>query len=58
MKLETVQIKNFKTLEEITLNFQGYYTAISGKNNAGKTNIIRVIRQVFKDQLESDTTLP
>lgn len=51
MKLESVHIKNFKTLEDISIEFQGYYTAISGKNNAGKTNLISVLRQIFKDQL-------
>lgn len=51
MKLESVHIKNFKTLEDISVDFRGYYTAISGKNNAGKTNLISVIRQIFKDQL-------
>lgn len=51
MKLESVRIKNFKTLEDISIEFEGYYTAISGKNNAGKTNLIGVLRQIFKDQL-------
>lgn len=51
MKLESVNIKNFKTLENIKIDFSGYYTAISGKNNAGKSNLINVLRQIFKDQL-------
>jgi predicted ATP-dependent endonuclease of OLD family len=51
MKLESVHVRNFKTLEDLTIDFTGFYTAISGKNNAGKTNLISVLRQVFKDQL-------
>lgn len=51
MKLEAVAIKNYKTLEDIIIDFNGFYTAISGKNNAGKTNLISVLRQIFKDQL-------
>jgi putative ATP-dependent endonuclease of OLD family len=51
MKLDSVHVKNFKTLEDLKITFGGFYTAISGKNNAGKTNLISVLRQVFKDQI-------
>jgi putative ATP-dependent endonuclease of the OLD family len=51
VKLDSVHVKNFKTLEDLRVDFSGFYTAISGKNNAGKTNVISVLRQVFKDQL-------
>lgn len=49
MKLEEVLVKNYRTLENIQVKFSGYYTAISGQNNAGKTTLMKVIRSVFRD---------
>ncbi len=51
MKIERVSVKNYRTLEDITIDFSGFYTAISGKNNAGKTTLIKVLRETFKDHL-------
>lgn len=48
MKIENLEIKNFRTLENVTLNFDGYFASISGKNNAGKTSVIKCIRSLFK----------
>ncbi|WP_444890898.1 ATP-dependent nuclease [Microbulbifer sp. DLAB2-AA] len=48
MKIEKLEIKNFRTLENVTLNFDGYFASISGKNNAGKTSVIKCIRSLFK----------
>ncbi len=42
-------VKNFRTLEDVTVQFNGYYTAISGQNNAGKTTLLRAIRHTFRD---------
>lgn len=49
MKLEKLSVKNFRTLENISVNFFGYYTAISGRNNAGKTTLIKVLRNTFRE---------
>lgn len=51
MRLSRVLVKNYRTLEDISVTFNGYYTAISGKNNAGKTSLIKCIRETFKDNL-------
>lgn len=51
MKVERVGVQNYRTLEDIAIEFSGYYTAISGKNNAGKTTLIKVLRETFKDHL-------
>lgn len=48
MKIDKLEIKNFRTLENVTLNFDGYFASISGKNNAGKTSVIKCIRSLFK----------
>ncbi|MCS6173722.1 ATP-dependent nuclease [Shewanella baltica] len=50
MKIDKLEIKNFRTLENVILTFGGYFASISGKNNAGKTSVIRCIRSLFKGQ--------
>lgn len=49
MKIERIEVKNYRTLENVKVNFDGYYSAISGQNNAGKTALIRVLSNTFKD---------
>jgi AAA15 family ATPase/GTPase len=48
MKIERIEIKNFKTLENVAIDFDGYFSAISGRNNAGKTTVIKAIKSIFK----------
>lgn len=48
MKISKIKINNFRTLEDIEIEFDGFFSAISGKNNAGKTTVIRAIRNLFK----------
>lgn len=43
MKLKKLTAKNYKSLEDIEINFNGNYCAISGRNNSGKSNIIHLI---------------
>ena len=33
MIIKKLKVKNYRTLEEVEIVFDGYYTAISGKNN-------------------------
>ncbi|WP_185966293.1 AAA family ATPase [Ectopseudomonas mendocina] len=49
MKLNSLHIKNFRTLEDLKLDFVGEFSSISGKNNAGKTTIIKALQQLLKD---------
>lgn len=49
MRLEKLSVENFRTLQNVEVEFVGYYTAISGQNNAGKTSLIRAIRDTFRD---------
>jgi putative ATP-dependent endonuclease of the OLD family len=51
MKIDKLSVKNYRTLEDVCIDFSGYYTAISGRNNAGKTSLIKVLRHAFKDHL-------
>lgn len=47
MYIKKLSAKNFRTLENFSTEFNGYYIAISGKNNAGKSNLLRVIRMIL-----------
>jgi putative ATP-dependent endonuclease of OLD family len=49
MKLASIRVRNFRTLEDVTVRFNGFYTAISGQNNAGKTTLLRAICHTFRD---------
>lgn len=54
MKIVSLSIKNFRTLEDISLKFPSFYTAICGANDSGKTNVVRAIRAMMKE----DTGMP
>lgn len=51
MIIKRIAAENYRTLENIDINLNGYYTAISGRNNAGKSNIIRAIRGILNQSL-------
>jgi len=44
MRLSSLRIRNYRTIEDLTLDFPSYYTAICGRNDAGKSNIIKALR--------------
>lgn len=47
MKLTKLKIKNYRTIEDLILTFPTYYAAICGKNDSGKSNVLRTIRSIF-----------
>lgn len=47
MRLVRLHVENFRTLEDVTVEFPSYYTAISGRNDSGKTNILRAMRTLL-----------
>ncbi|HSP15400.1 MAG TPA: ATP-binding protein [Thermoanaerobaculia bacterium] len=49
MKLTGATIKNFRSIEDVHLDFPSYYAALSGKNNSGKTNVLRALRSLLKE---------
>jgi putative ATP-dependent endonuclease of the OLD family len=49
MKLKSIKIKNYRTIDELELEFPLSYTALCGENDSGKTNVIRAIREMMKD---------
>lgn len=52
MKICKITSRNFRTLEDFELNLQPNYCAISGKNNAGKSAIVKIIQYFFSDRDE------
>lgn len=47
MFIKELTVKNYRTLEDVSLKFCHYYTAVCGKNNAGKSNILKAIRNLL-----------
>jgi len=43
MILKKISAKNYRSLEDIEIEFNPYYNALSGKNNSGKSNLIKVV---------------
>jgi putative ATP-dependent endonuclease of the OLD family len=49
MKIKQLNIRNYRTLESVDLDFPSSYTAICGPNDCGKTNVVRGIRALMKE---------
>lgn len=63
MKIKCVEIKNYRSIDNLRIEFEGYYTAICGKNNSGKSNIIRAIlilleKLRYNDRINYNTDYP
>ncbi len=50
MKIQALHIRNYRTLEQVSLYFPTFYCAISGQNDSGKSNVFRVLRGLFRYQ--------
>ena len=50
MKIASLGIKNYRTLESVDLSFPSSYTAICGPNDSGKTNVVRAIRALMREE--------
>jgi putative ATP-dependent endonuclease of the OLD family len=49
MKICRIEITNYRSIEHIVLNLDRNYMAISGKNNSGKSNLLRAVRAVLTE---------
>lgn len=49
MKLREVGAKSFRTLEDLTVDFVDDFCTLSGRNNAGKTAVVTIIRHFLDD---------
>lgn len=50
MKISNLHLNNFRSIEGLNVNFPSFYTAISGKNNSGKSNLLRVLKMLFEPE--------
>lgn len=57
MKIKNIHLKNFRSFEDCLIEFEDFYTAICGKNNSGKSNIIRAILNVLERPMPSRNRL-
>lgn len=49
MKITKLKISNYRTFENIDINFDDFYSAVCGQNDAGKSNIVRALRAVLRE---------
>lgn len=49
MKITRLVISNYRTFENVDIKFDDYYSAICGQNDAGKSNIVRALRAVLRE---------
>jgi putative ATP-dependent endonuclease of OLD family len=48
MRLISITAKNYRTLENTKLSFANNYCTLSGRNNAGKSSVIRLLSVLFR----------
>ncbi|HXF83673.1 MAG TPA: AAA family ATPase [bacterium] len=58
MRLRELKIRNYRTLESLDIPLPTMYAAICGANDSGKTNVIRAIRTLVKDEWLSPFVFP
>ena len=50
MRIKTLSTLNYRTLEALSIALPEYYTAVCGKNDSGKSNVVKAIRTIVTDQ--------
>lgn len=50
MKISNLTLINFRSIEDLSVEFPSFYTAISGKNNSGKSSLLRVLKVLFEQE--------
>lgn len=50
MKITRLSVRNYRTLEELNLDFPAFYSAICGRNDSGKTNVVNVVRGLVHEE--------
>lgn len=58
MKLDAVNIKRFRSIEDIQLKSCGEFNVLIGKNNSGKSNILSAIQAFFSCITEDGIIIP
>jgi putative ATP-dependent endonuclease of the OLD family len=50
MRIERLLVENYRSVEKMELCFPSFYTALCGKNDSGKTTLLRAIRALIGDE--------
>ena len=50
MRIERLLVENYRSIKNVELGFPSYYTALCGKNDSGKSNVLRAIRALISDE--------
>jgi putative ATP-dependent endonuclease of the OLD family len=50
MLIRKLKVTDFRTLESLDLDFTSLYSAICGANDSGKTNVVKAIRSLVKEE--------
>lgn len=58
MRITKINAKNYRSLENIEINFNPYYNALSGKNNCGKSTLIKSILNFLTYELRYFSRTP
>ena len=54
MKIKKIAATNYGSLEAVEINFTSYYCTLSGRNNAGKSNVIKLILCLLGDNTKDN----
>lgn len=49
MKILEIETQNYKSLQNVKINFNGDYCPISGANDSGKSSVIKLILRLFEN---------
>lgn len=49
MKIESAQIRNFRLLKELDIDFEEILSLVIGKNNSGKTSFLSILQHFLSD---------
>lgn len=49
MKLESAQIRNFRMLKELDVDFEDVLSLVIGKNNSGKTSFLSILQKFLAE---------
>ncbi len=47
MRINSLHLQNYRTFEDLKVEFPDFYTAICGQNDAGKSNVIKALQLIL-----------